>query len=264
MSPTLLVPPVFLTYEVYAPGVTFLEKPVTVICPLALFPDGTQFAMNHLAGGKAGLFVFRQQSMGSELEVWDQKGPGWQKVSGADMGMLEPSPLNLQEGVWKGLLIAAGQKDSTGQEAFSKDAGGGYPRYTVQAYFKSTYAGNPISGMSPPSPPISFVSVLDANIAGIQTGEDETLQDATVVRLYLRNQAHRRLGLVEIRASGEKAEIEIKNFTETGFQLAAVRLLDTGEIRLEPATFQKVIIDGDLETEHIVYRNNSGLKVTLP
>jgi hypothetical protein len=100
--------------------------------------------------------------------------------------------------------------------------------------------------------------MTDQNRAGLASQPDGQPKDATQVELFLRNAALQNIGSVQIRADGSTAVIEITNFTAGQTPFARVSLLANGEIRLKPASGQKVVIEGDLETEMITYKPSGG------
>jgi hypothetical protein len=262
--PDLIVPVPDLKYEALAPGLAAQEKPVEVRLAPVRFPDGSLLTGKDLLA--AGFLTYRQFIAGAPVEVWASGRKEWRPEASIQPGDLQAQALAFKEEdslPWQGLLVALGQKDLADNDQFTRQVGG-FPRYNFRARFIGKLAGQEIAGVSTPSAWLSFGSMVDQNRAGIAIEPDGKPKEATLVQLFLRNAAFQRIGSVEIRTSGSSAEVEIANFAVGGTRLARVRLLATGEIRLEPLSGQKVVIIGDLETERITYQTAGGVKVTLP
>lgn len=248
-----------LKFEAVAPDLAVLEKPVEVLCQTAHFPDGGVFDQNQL--GKAGLFVYRQVTNGSALQIWDEDGQQWKPDPGATVSDLTPLPMAFMNDSWKGLLVAAGQKD---KKQFEK-ATGQFPQYFFRAWFVGQYKGLSISGLSVSSAPLRFTGALDTLRAGIAVDPDKLPTTATELQIFLRNSGLELIGSVLVKTSGNTAEIQIANWSSPGAILSSLRLLASGEMRLKPAPGQKVFIEGDLEAGEITYQPaGGGAKITLP
>ena len=97
---------------------------------------------------------------------------------------------------------------------------------------------------------------------GCATGK--TPMTAEELKIFLRNSALSIIGLIDVKTDGASSHIMITNLSDTGTTLAQVQLTSAGEIRLQPAPGQKVVITGPLEAEQITYQPSAGGgKVTL-
>ncbi len=263
--PDLIVPVPNLRYEALMPGVAAQEKPVEIRLAPAKFPDGSLLSGKELIS--AGFLMYRQLLAGAPLEVWDAGRREWRPEAGIQQHDLQAQALAFMEKdplPWQGLLVALGQTDQAGQEQFSRQVAG-FPRYNFRARFTSRREGQEFKGLSSPSPSLSFGSLTDQNRAGIAIVPDGKPVDATLVRLFLRDAQMLEIGAFEIFASSSGAEVQIRSHPAGGAPGAVIRLLPNGEIRLEPATGQRVVVNSDLETERITYRPaGGGAKQTLP
>lgn len=240
--PTLNVPTPTLEFEAVAPGLAALEKPVEVRCGAPTFPDGSPFAEDDL--GTAGFFVYRQQGPAT-TELWSEGAKRWEPDPGAAVAGFKTRPLVFSQGgaaPWRGPLVAAGQKDEGHQPQFQPTTAD-FPRYLFRAYFAASRKGQPFSGLSAPSAPVRFVGLLDAMRAGLGLGDGESPEDATLVRMFLRDANLQFAGLVEIRREGSSAVVEISN-REAGSQRAMIRLKSNGDVEVEPAGGRHIVLSG--------------------
>jgi hypothetical protein len=260
--PDLIVPVPDLKYKALAPGVAPQEQPVEVRLGPVQSADGspfTPFTVRDLVS--PGFLIYRQSGPGASLEVWDVDREAWQPESTTRLDDLKVQAMAFKEGdplPWQGLLVALGYKDGTGKDLFERQTSG-FPRYSFRARFVGKFGEEQVKGLSPLSAFVGFASITDQNRAGFAIQPDGQPKDATQMRLFLRNAALQRIGSVEIRTDGGSAVIEITNFTAGETPLARVSLLATGEIRLSPANTQKVVIEGDLETNRIRYLPSVGV-----
>lgn len=250
--PNLFVPTPILEFKAVDTGLAALEKPLEVCCGAVMFPDGTNFEQKNL--GTAGFFIYKQQSVGS-AEIWNEETKLWEPDPGTAVGNLKPRTLIFKQGdpiPWRAMVVAAGQKDQNNQDQFQK-AVSLFPHYFFRAYFAATRNGRSFSGLSGASLPVRFISLLDAIRAGVKVGEDQTPEDATEVLLFLRDLSRQFLGTIEIRSESGSSRIEISN-RAAGAQKAVIRVLPSGDIEIQPAPGQKLVISGSMEAERIFYQ----------
>jgi hypothetical protein len=254
----LIVPIPTWTVEGESVPLVRLDKPIEVLCGPATFDSERSFTMEDL--GRTGFFVYRQLSAFAQEEIWNEAIKSWQPPGALDPAP-EPTafaPNPASPGMWKGILVAAGQEDSSDQPKFSK-ATPDFPRYTLRAYFSSR-SPDTLSGLSGPSLPIRFISLQDAILAGLRIPDDETPETAEEIRYFLRVGASD-VAWVQLQRSGSGAEIEVSNSAG-----ASLRLLPTGDIMLSPAAGRHIFIEGPTEMEGIFYQpsdaagNPSGTK----
>ncbi|HKP51317.1 MAG TPA: hypothetical protein VJ183_01550 [Chloroflexia bacterium] len=254
-----------MKYEDAGGGRAALENPVEVLCASPTFPDGSTFGQADL--GTAGFLVYRMMSAGALWEVWDGNAKEWVAQTGAE-ATLKKEPLTYKDGKplpWQGMLVAAGQKDKSEQDQYATvTPPSAHPQYAVRAYFSAKRGEQEYSGLSAASAPVSFVSMTDAIRAGLSIPKGQKPMSATQVTIFLRDASLVTIGSVDIRADGGSSEITISNASSAGSPLAQVILTSAGEIRLIPASTQKVVITGPLETEQITYQpQGGGAKQTL-
>lgn len=256
--PDLAVPTPVVTFDRVASGAATLEKPIDVKCAAVMFPNGNAFDQSKL--GAAGFFTYRQSAPGALFHIWDEGAKEWTPDPGAPLPDAQPKPFAFKQGdplPWQGLLIAVGQKDKAGQNQFAP-AVNDFPLYFTRAYFASTVAGTPFSGLSAPSASVRFIRVADTMLAGVEIGEGEEPPNATQIRVFLRYPEKHNIGIVQITRSGSDAQVDIANLNANGSVKAVIRLLANGDISLEPAPGRRVIVAAPLETETILYRPAGG------
>jgi hypothetical protein len=238
-------------------GPVELEKPLPVKVGPVRFADGSAVTANDVR--KAGVLLYRVATAGGPDEIWNEQSKTWQAPP-ADPASLTPLPLSFKDGQpepFQGTLVAIGQKDAAGNERIAK-ATGGVPRYRVRAVVEAARPDGQHAGLSAFSPEWQFTTAADkARFAVSFDTPSTTAPDATRVRLQLKSAALVPAGFVEIRAAGAN-EVEIANCDAGGATLARVLLTASGEIRLRPATGQRVVVEGVLETEEIFYRPSGG------
>ena len=77
------------------------------------------------------------------------------------------------------------------------------------------------------------------------------------MRMLLKGDGLQPAGYLEIRAK-PNFEVEIANCDPDGNVLAKMLLMASGEIRLTPAASARVVIDGDAETNRLLYAPAGG------
>jgi hypothetical protein len=254
--PPLTVPAPTVTLDPPG-GPAELETPVPLRLGPVRFADGSPVTMNDVR--KLGVLLYRVAVPGGPDEIWNDAAKAWQAPP-ADPAALAPVPLLFKEGEpepWQGTLVAIGQKDAAGRERIAA-ASGGVPRYRVRAVAQAARADGAHAGLGPFSPEWLFTKAADkARFAVTFDTPDTTARQATVARLQLKTAALAPAGYVEIRATGG-TRVEIAGCDAGGAPLATVVITAAGEIRLRPAAGQRVVVDGDLETERILYRPSGG------
>jgi hypothetical protein len=246
---TLTVPTPTLKYESVETGLATLEKPVEIHCGAVTFPDGRPFTQTEQKA--AGFLIYRK--FGTAVEVWNETAQQWQPDSGEEITALKPKPFAFkpdQPEPWQGLFVPVGEKDKAKNNLFQKASTGFL--YFFRATFVSNDKTGVIAGLSAPSPPVRFSSLLETIRAGIKT-TPEQIEQATEIELFLRNDNRQIIGSVKITSSGNSTQIEIANQDAAGTPRAVVQLLPTGDIVLRPITGGRVRIEGLLETERILY-----------
>jgi hypothetical protein len=232
-----------------------LEKPVTVMLPPVTFADGQPAKQDQLQ--KIGAFVYRTKA-GVE-ELWDETQQAWRPsiTDLATLAAMTPIPLAFKDGQpqpWQGVLVAAGQKDKAGAPRFAK-AVNGNPVYRVRALAQFKRNGALAQALSAPSAALTFISATENQRFAI-TLDTETAADCTVARLQLKTSSLQPAAYIELRASGP--ELEIVNCDGGGQPRARVVLNAAGDIELHPLAGRRVIVDGDLEINHLFYVPHNG------
>ncbi len=252
----LTVPAPVLQYEPAGPT-ALLEKPVNVsLGPLA-HADGASATPDELQ--KIGAFVYRVATGGGSEEIWNDGAQAWQPsvTDSSALAAWMPVALTFKPGhaqPWQGVLVAAGQKDQAGAPRYA-GARNGVPVYRLRALAQFKRDGVLDEGLSPPSADLRFVSAVENQ--RFQIGFDtDSAADCTRARLQLRNADLVTTGFIELRAAG--AELEIARCDAAGQTLVRVLLNAAGDIELRPAPGRKVIVQGDLEAEHVRYLPGGG------
>jgi hypothetical protein len=251
----LAAPVPVLAYDGAPAGPATLEQPVDVLV-------GPVTSGGAVVGPEAlrtfAYFVYRRVGSGAALDIWDDGAKVW--TSELDTGAARtPVQLAYQVGEpepWRGILIAAGGRDSAGNPQFAK-AAGGYPHYAVRAFFASAQGAEAV--LTGPSATFTFVSTSDKNLVVMGPGDDEEAADATQARVLLKNTSLQTIGSLQIERSSPGARVTLGNAAG-----ASIVLHPDGTIELTPAAGQRVVVTSDLETEHIVYLPSGGaVKQTL-
>lgn len=203
-----------------AGGAAPLEQAVAISFAEVRFPDGSPMTADDYAGAVAVLG--RTNAPGSAPEVWDAAGKTWRPFAGADLSGLGGIPLipPASGGApWKGLLLGAAERDAGGASQI-RAAVGHFPRYAVRGAFQARRGTTPAQGVGPESAPIEFAGSVK---------------------------------LLEVDTSAGTPVITILNRSSGGTPIARVRLERDGDITLIPAAGRRVLIQGDLEAEHVRY-----------
>lgn len=248
---TLTVPAPQLQYEPAGPAAP-LEMPVKLRLGAPTHANGQAATPAELS--KFGAFVYRTATVGGTEEIWNEAEQAWQPAINdvVALAALTPLALAFKDGdaqPWQGLLVAAGQKDRAGAPRFAK-AVNGAPVYRLRAFARFNRGGALAQGLSAPSADLSFVSASDQQRFTLSF-DTETAHDCALARFQMKNAGRVVTGFIELRASGP--ELEIATCDGAGRTLARVLLNAAGDIELRPAPGRKLIVQGDLETEHIRY-----------
>jgi hypothetical protein len=247
----LVVPPPDLSFKPIAGMFAPLESPVGVSFRAVRFPDGSAMTPDDFAAAQA--LVSRVRIPGGGQEIWDASAKAWRPAAGLDQTALAGVPLlppKAGDGPWAGMLVAAGQADATGAPQIEA-ATAHYPFYRVRGLFRAHRGTVDAVGLGPESPPIEFASAVAAARFGAEL--TPAPESATRVRIVLRNGAAQAVGALDIDASGGNAVLTLATFDAAGSPRASVSIQADGSIRLAPLLPNRVIVAGDLETEHIFY-----------
>ncbi|HEX6322442.1 MAG TPA: hypothetical protein VFZ36_01850 [Vicinamibacterales bacterium] len=252
---TLTVPAPELVFDPPA-GPPELEKPVTVQLPAVRYPDATEMSKDDIR--VLGAFVYR--GAGGSEEIWDEKNGIWATPPADEAGLeqMTPVPFTPAEGgpaPWKGIFVAAGQKDKDGNPRFAK-AEAGAPVYRLRAFARAERNNVTHRGVSGPSPDLQFVSAAENQRFGLSF-DTETARDAGRARFTLKSGALQPAAYIELRAAGGR-EVDIVNCTASGGTLARITLTADGDIRLSPAAGRQIVLEGDLEAQRISYLPQGG------
>ena len=242
------------------PGSTAaLEKPLVVTLAAPKLADGSAATPADLAS--IGVLTFRGTP--GSAQVWDAGQKSWKPFgSDNDLLQLKVLPAALKDGSWQATIVGIGQKDSAGAEVYNP-ASGGTPQYFLRA-LATAKKGNQDSGLSPPSTTFTFTSSMANTRYTVAFDTPDTMPDAAhKARMMLKSDAMQPAGYIEIRAL-PSFEVEIANCDSSGNALAKVLLQANGDIHLTPASGQRVVIGGDVETGRILYApSGGGAKVWL-
>ncbi len=237
MAELIVLPPI-LNFDSIVPGVAIWEQPVEFSCQAPVFPDDRPFKLEHL--GQAGLFQYRRKRAGADPEIWDERANKWRAESGTRFDNLEPLPLYYEEGEsmpWRGILVAAGQRDKNNNHKFELQSRGlVFPQYFFRAYFEGVYGGKRFSGLSEPTPPIRFVNFFGRNRVGLMSGKDVVPDplSADEILLFVRDVSRSRVvGQVRIKDVGGQGKIEIINKTNSGTQISKIEMNAEGDIVID-------------------------------
>lgn len=246
------------------PGSTAsLEKPFVASLTAPTYSDGTPASAGEVTA--LGALVFR--GIPGAAEVWDDAQKTWRAApSDNDLIQLKPVAGVAKDGnpPWQATLVGVGQKDSASNNVYAA-ASGGAPTYFMRAVAKTTRTGTADTGLSPASPSFTFTSSSANTRFSATFDTPDTQPDAAhKVRMALKSDAMQPAGYIEIR-SLPSFEVEIANCDASGNALATILLQASGEIHLKPASGQRVVIEGDVETNRILYAPaGGGSKVLLP
>lgn len=249
MTP-LSVPPPQLSWK--DAGAPQIEQPVEVKLPALRYADGVEASDAEMQ--KAGAYLYRHSSAGEEL--WNESEQRWGPAP-PDPTSLPPLPFAYKKGdplPWQGTLVAIGQQDKDGQDRFAK-AAGGEPRYRLRAYVRFTRDGVDYAGLSAPSDELAFVSGLDNQRFVVDMKPDAKQTDT--VMLALKNASLAIAGYLKISTPGGQA-VEVASCDAAGNPLAVMQLAADGSIHLRPAAGRTIVLEGDLEAQHVRYQPAAG------
>ena len=252
----LAVPAPAVAFKVVGGSFAPLEDPVTVSFDAIRFPDGSSLAPGDYQA--AEVVLGRVAVSGGAPEVWDATAKTWRPAAGADLsgvGGIPIVPPASPAAAWQGTLLGSTEKDSTGAPQI-RAAIGHFPRYTVRGAFKGLRNGAAATGIGPESAPIEFASAAALKRFGAALTPDP--DTATRAQLSLRDGAGRPLGTLDIDASSGNPVLTLTNQTAGGTALARIRLEADGAITLTPAAGRRVVVQGDLEIEHLRYLPTGG------
>jgi hypothetical protein len=241
---------------VSAPALVSAAVPIVKPIPLTVtdvrFADGSVATNDDVTA--AGMLVFRGSPGAAEL--WDGAQKTWRPAPADEtLKQVKPIAAVFKPGTppaWQATFVAIGQRDSTDADAFSA-AVNGSPSYFVRALVKAKRRGVEESALSPASAPFIFV---DPNADARFTTQFDTpttkSEAAHKVRMLLKGDGLQPAGYLEIRAQ-PNFEVEVANCDPGGNVLAKVLLAASGEIWLTPAANARVVINGDAETNRLLY-----------
>jgi hypothetical protein len=238
-----------------------LEQPVELRLP-AFTLDGAAVTQDMVRS--IGAFAYRQAGGGEEL--WNEQQARWQPAPAAAdaLDALLPVPLSFKADAdppWQGTWIAIGLKDQAGALRFVK-ASGGMPRYRLRPFALLEREGRRERALGEPTGWVSFSSLADSQRFSVAIDPDSA-QEAESARFVLKNAALAPAGWLEVRASGGRQEVEIVKCNANGAPVSSVLLADDGSIRLRPGGSAPIVLDGDLEAQHVSYLAGNGSRVTL-
>jgi len=242
----LTVPAPTLAQKEVSGNTFFAEKPIDLSCGPVTFADSSPLTAANAV--KFGFILFREGAAPIP-EAWDENGKSW--VAGNP----EPQSLFFQDGSWRSLLVAIGQKDSNGQDKLYTNRATGLPKYFVRCFFQGRDAsGLEQSGESPKSQSIEVLGVGEQNRAGLAISPSDPVK-ATEISLFLKDTSLSDRGSIVIRQDPGGFLIEL---SVSG---AKVTLGTDGRIVLSPAAGRGVQIQGDLAVQGNVLVNGINLNV---
>ncbi len=237
----LTVPAPQLGYDPLVASVAPAELPMSVMVGPVVADDGAALTPVELEA--FALLTYRVASAVSSPEVWDPEAQVW-VPEGAPTGRAPLAYLPDEPQPWQAVVVAAGGQDAAGQPQFGL-AVGGYPAYSFRALFAEHDDGVAVSG---PSELVRFASLADRNLMILGPGDGEKPDTATQARLQLRDPGFTVIGGLVVRRDSPGAEVTLSNAAG-----ASIVLEPDGAITLRPAVGRRVVVDGDLETDHITY-----------
>lgn len=216
----LQVPVPTLSFTAVGGGSAPLEQPVAIALAEVRFPDGSAMTTDDYAGATAVLS--RVAAPGAAPEVWDGGSKSWRTAAGADLIQLGGVPLvppPSGTAPWQGLLLSATVQDAAGVPQLQA-AVAHFPQYTVRGALQAKRGATTARGVGVESAPIEFAAASK---------------------------------ILEVDTSSGTPVITITNRSSGGAPLARVRLEADGGITLLPMAGRRVVIQGDLEAEHVRY-----------
>ena len=262
MTESLLVPPPAFLFKALPGGFAPLENVVTIAFPAVRFPDGTAMTTDENAGAYA--LLTRALAPDAPIEVWHAGLNRWRPSGDVDSTRIDGFPLlPPAEGTepWRAVLVASGHEGPNGMPLIAS-AVGGFPQYRIRGLFRARRQSTEFVGVGPEGPALLFASLAESARFTARLTPDA--EQATRVRLTLKNAAARPVAFIELDASGGHPALTLRSFDNNGSPHASVTLEADGDIRLSPAAGRRVVIAGDLEVERVRYLPASGLpKKTL-
>jgi hypothetical protein len=233
---------------------TALEKPLVATLAAPKFADGTAAAAHEVT--TIGVLAFRGTP--GSAQVWDDGSKTWRSVpSDIDLMRMKPLAGAPKDGAWQATLVGIGQKDAAGADVYVV-AAGGTPQYFLRTLAKTKRGTASDSGLSGASQAFTFTSSVANTRYTLTFDTPDTKPDAAhKARMLLKSDTMKPAGYIEVRAL-PSFEVEIANCDFSGNPLAKVLLQSNGEIHLMPASGQRVVIDGDVETGRILYAPAGG------
>jgi len=258
----LIVPPPELLLD--PPGsAPLLEKPINVRVGVVQFAGGGEVLVEDAR--VVGLFLYR--SLGGAEEMWDETSRTWTAPPASIDDLAALKPLGLAPNpppapppappvppAWTGMIVAAGQKDASGDDRMVK-ATGGAPAYRVRAFASASRGTEQYAGLSDASPDLLFASAADAQRFAVAL--DPSPKAPVRAHMALKDASMAEVGYVEIR-SAPGPVVEIANCDASGTPMAVITLSADGSIRLAPAAGRQIILDGPLYAGAIEYQPSGG------
>ena len=212
------------------------DQPMNIACGPVALPDGGE-----LTPANAKAFGYRLYRYGpGGASVWDETAKAW--VDATQSPAPDAQELFHQDGKWRAVLLAIGQKDAAGDDKLASDASG-EPHYLVRCAFAgSDAAGEEHAGESPDGPPIQVVPPGKDMRVGLEL-DPEKPKLATSIKLFLRDAALVEQASVSLRIEGGSVIAELAAGS------ARARLTSDGDIVLTPAAGRFVRVDGALAVD---------------
>jgi hypothetical protein len=234
-----------------------MAKPLIITLADVKFADSSVATETDVTS--AGILVFRGNPGAGEL--WDEAQKAWRAAPGDDeLKSAKPVIAVFKQGAspsWQATLVAVGQKDASDADAY-KMAENGTPSYFARGLVKTKRGGVEETTLGPASVPFTFVDANANSRFTTQFDSPSTKPDeAHKVRMQLKGDGLQAAGYLEIRAQ-PNFEVEIANCDAGGNVLAKVLLVASGDIRLAPAAGARVIVDGDVEANRVMYVPSGG------
>jgi hypothetical protein len=234
-----------------------MAKPLIITLADVKLADGSVAAEADVTS--AGILLFRGSPGAGDL--WDEAQKGWRAAPGDDeLKAAKPVIAVFKQGAspsWQATLVAIGQKDA-GDAKVYKAAENGTPSYFARGLVKTGRGEAEETTLGPASAAFTFVDDNANSRFTAQFDSPSTKPDqASKVRMQLKGSGLQPAGYLEIRTQ-PNFEVEIANCDASGNVLAKVLLVASGEIRLAPAAGARVVIDGDVEANRVMYAPSGG------
>lgn len=211
------------------------EKQITLSCNAVTFADGTPLTV---LNQPTATFLIYRLLFGGVQQVFDTQGKTWTTPSPS----VTPQKMfwNDKAQSWQALIMAIGNKDSTGNDTFGSVPTTGFPKYVAQCSFTGTdISKTNQSGQSPLSAPVEILAPGQNNLAGLSMDPNDPTK-ATEIELFLKDGAFVEQGRVVI--SQDSAGFHVQLFAGG----SSVVLSSSGEIVLTPSPVKAVQVIGDL------------------